>query len=113
MRCCSVFEILPAMKDTIRRCEVEDEGARFENLVACHLIKAVEMWTDLGLGDYALYYVRNKAKAEVEFLVAKNGKPWFLVEAKTEDTKISSALISMQKITGGANTGGTLACNGR
>ena len=84
-------------------CEVEDEGARFENLVACHLLKAVDMWTDLGLGDYALYYVRNKAKAEVDFLVAKNGKPWFLVEAKTADTKISPALISMQKATGAAH----------
>ena len=84
-------------------CEVEDEGARFENLVACPLIKAVDMWTDIGLGDYALYYVRNKAKAEVDFLVAKNGKPWFLVEAKTADTKISPALISMQKATGAAH----------
>ena len=56
-------------------CEVADEGARFENLVACHLLKAVDMWNDLGLGDYALYYVRNKAKEEVDFLVTKNGTP--------------------------------------
>lgn len=84
-------------------CEVEDEGARFENLVACHLLKAVDMWNDLGLGDYALYYVRNKAKAEVDFLVAKDSKPWFLVEAKTADTKISPALVSMQKATGAAH----------
>ena len=80
-------------------CEVEDEGARFENLMACHLLKTVDMWTDLGLGDYALYYVRNKAKIEVDFLVTKNGIPWFLVEAKTSDTAISPALDSMQRAT--------------
>ena len=59
--------------------------------------------TDLGLGDYALYYVRNKAKAEVDFLVTKNGAPWFLVEAKTSDTVISHALTAMQKATGAAH----------
>ena len=84
-------------------CEVADEGARFENLVACHLLKAVDMWNDLGLGDYALYYVRNKAKAEVDFLVSKNGAPWFLVEAKTSDTVISHALAAMQRATGAAH----------
>lgn len=84
-------------------CEVTDEGARFENLVACHLLKAVDMWNDLGLGDYALYYVRNKAKEEVDFLVTKNGTPWFLAEAKTADTKISTALAAMQKATGAAH----------
>ena len=81
-------------------CEVADEGARFENLVACHLAKAVDMWNDLGLGDYALYYIRNKAKVEVDFLVAKDGRPWFLAEVKTADTKLSPALASMQKATG-------------
>ena len=81
-------------------CEVEDEGARFENLVACHLLKAVDMWNDLGLGDYALYYIRNKAKDEVDFLVAKDGHPWFLAEAKVADTKPSPALATMQRITG-------------
>lgn len=45
-------------------CEVADENARFENLVACHLFKAIDMWNDLGLGDYAIYYIRNKAKED-------------------------------------------------
>lgn len=84
-------------------CEVADDGARFENLVACHLLKAVDMWNDLGLGDYALHYVRNKAKAEVDFLVAKDGRPWFLVEAKLSDTHLSPALAAMQKATGAAH----------
>jgi hypothetical protein len=68
--------------------------------VACHLLKAVDMWNDLGLGDYALYYIRNKAKEEVDFLVAKDGQPWFLAESKTSDTKPSPTLVAMQKATG-------------
>lgn len=84
-------------------CEVADDGARFENLVACHLLKAVDMWNDLGLGDYALHYVRNKAKEEVDFLVAKDGRPWFLVEAKLSDARLAPALAAMQKATGAAH----------
>ncbi|MBQ7189842.1 MAG: ATP-binding protein [Kiritimatiellae bacterium] len=84
-------------------CEVADEGARFENLVACHLSKSVDAWNDLGLGDFALYYIRNKAKEEVDFLVAKDGRPWFLAEAKISDATPSRALAVMQKRTGAAH----------
>ena len=61
---------------------IEDMGARLENFVASHLYKAVQFWTDRGLGDYGLYYLRDKDKREVDFLVTKDRKPWFLVEAK-------------------------------
>ncbi|MHB1949058.1 MAG: ATP-binding protein [Gammaproteobacteria bacterium] len=62
--------------------EISDEGARTENFVAVHLLKAVQFWTDYGLGDYDLYFLRDKEKREVDFLVTKNKEPWFLVEAK-------------------------------
>ena len=45
---------------------IADEGKRVETLVACHLLKAVETWTDLGLGDYGLYYIRTSRKEEVD-----------------------------------------------
>jgi uncharacterized protein len=61
---------------------IDDRGARLENLIASHLYKAVQFWTDSGLGEYGLYYLRDKDKREVDFLVTKNRKPWFLVEAK-------------------------------
>jgi len=79
---------------------IGDEGQRNETLVACHLLKAVEAWTDLGLGVYELYYLRDKQKREVDFLVAKNGKPWFVAECKTSDTALSPALSLMQAATG-------------
>ena len=62
---------------------IDDIGSKLENLVASHLYKAVQFWTDQGLGEYGLYYLRDKDKREVDFLVTKDCKPWFLVEAKT------------------------------
>lgn len=66
---------------------IHDEGARNENFVASHLYKAVQFWTDSGLGDYGLYYLRDKDKREVDFLVTKDRKPWFLLEVKTSGQK--------------------------
>jgi predicted AAA+ superfamily ATPase len=61
---------------------IEDRGSKYENMIASHLYKAVQFWTDQGLGEYGLYYLRDKDKREVDFLVTKEKKPWFLVEAK-------------------------------
>ncbi len=66
---------------------VDDPGARFENLVACHLFKAVTWWQDSGLGEYGLYFLRTKDKREVDFMVSKDGRPWFIVEAKSSQTR--------------------------
>jgi hypothetical protein len=73
-----------------------DPGARAETFVACHLLKAVEGWVDLGLGEFELRYVRDKEKREVDFLVVRDGRPWFLVEAKLRDTALSPSLGRFQ-----------------
>jgi predicted AAA+ superfamily ATPase len=75
----------------------DDAGARAETLVACHLLKAVEGWEDLGLGDFELRYLRDKDKHEVDFLVVRDRKPWFLVEVKLADTTLSPALARFQR----------------
>jgi hypothetical protein len=75
---------------------IGDAGDRAETLVACHLLKAVEGWTDLGFGDFELRYLRDKAKREVDFLVVHDRKPWFLVEVKASDTGLSPALAHFQ-----------------
>ncbi|MBS0619968.1 MAG: ATP-binding protein [Verrucomicrobia bacterium] len=77
---------------------IEDPGSRLENLVASHLYKAVQFWTDQGLGEYGLYYLRDKEKREVDFLVTKDKKPWFLVEVKaSSNTGISRWLYYYQE----------------
>lgn len=79
---------------------IADEGKRFETMTACHLLKAVECWTDLGLGDFELFYLRDKQKREIDFLVVRDRQPWFLVEAKKGREKLSPALAHFQKVTG-------------
>ncbi|KAF0241442.1 MAG: hypothetical protein FD180_4442 [Planctomycetota bacterium] len=82
---------------------VADEGARAETFVACHLLKAVETWEDRGFGEFELRYLRDKDKREVDFVVVRDGKPWFLVEVKTSDDALSPALAYFQKQTGASH----------
>jgi predicted AAA+ superfamily ATPase len=82
---------------------IEDPGQRAETFMACHLLKAIEGWTDLGFGTFELRYLRDKLKREVDFLVVRDRKPWFLVEVKTKDTKLSETLHHFQRETGAAH----------
>lgn len=76
---------------------VDDPGDRLETFVACHLLKAVEGWTDMGLGDFRLGYLRDKNRREVGFVVVRDGKPWFLVEPKHTEEKLSPSLKYFQQ----------------
>jgi len=77
---------------------IADHGAKCENFVASHLLKAVHFWTDYGLGNYELHFIRDKEQNEVDFLVTKDKKPWFLVEVKVSDNNgISKSLYQFQK----------------
>jgi predicted AAA+ superfamily ATPase len=69
--------------------EIKDAGPRFENLVAMHLIKTCNYWTDTGKGEFQLYYLRNRDKQEIDFLIVKDHKPWLPVEVKKSDDKPS------------------------
>jgi len=62
--------------------EIEDEGARFENMVASHLLKWCHFSQDWGYPALDLHFVRDKDKREVDFLVTREKKPWLLIEAK-------------------------------
>ncbi|MGI4752744.1 MAG: ATP-binding protein [Janthinobacterium lividum] len=72
--------------------QIKDSGAKFENLIASHLLKAVYFWNESGLGDFSLCYLRDKQKQEVDFVIIKDDKPWILVEAKVSDLSISPSL---------------------
>jgi len=81
--------------------QVQDIGARNENLIASHLLKAVHWWTDSGWGDYQLHYLRTKDQKEVDFLVTKDNKPWILVEVKSSGkAPLSKHLAWFQEKTG-------------
>jgi predicted AAA+ superfamily ATPase len=76
---------------------IDDPGNKAETFTACHLLKAVEGWNDLGLGSFSLGYLRDKNQREVDFIVTKNDKPWFLAEVKNTDTSISPWLAYYQQ----------------
>lgn len=77
---------------------IEEKGGRFENMMASHLLKSVHYWTDCGLGNFELYYVRDKQKREVDFLVTKNKKPFLLTEAKVSEENIHPPLAHYSAI---------------
>lgn len=79
---------------------VDDLGGRVENFIASHLWKAVQFWTDRGLGEYGLYFLRDKEQREVDFLVTKNDQPWFLVEVKSSVGGISKSLYYYREVLG-------------
>jgi predicted AAA+ superfamily ATPase len=78
--------------------EIVNDGARYENMIASHLLKSVHYWTDSGLGDFGLYYLRDKEKREVDFLVTRDEKPFILVEAKKSEKNISRNLYYFQEL---------------
>ncbi len=80
---------------------VLDTGARNENFVASHLLKAVHLWTDAGFGDYNIHFLRDKQKREVDFLITRDGRPWFLVEVKSSATShLSKSLVYFKETLG-------------
>jgi predicted AAA+ superfamily ATPase len=76
---------------------IENVGNKAETFVACHLLKAVEGWTDMGFGKFQLAYLRDKRQREVDFLVVRDGKPWFLAEVKRREESIGDALRYYQE----------------
>lgn len=80
--------------------DIADAGARSETFVACHLLKAVDGWNDMGLGRFDLGYLRDKDKREVDFVVVRDGEPWFLVEVKHREIRPSPALAHYQRQVG-------------
>lgn len=77
--------------------EVAEESARFENMTALHLVKAVGTWRATGGGDIRLYYVRDKEKREVDFLIVEGRRPICLIECKLSDQSISPSLVRFQE----------------
>lgn len=72
---------------------VQDRGARFENLVACQLLKYCHFMEDSEGYGMDLRFLRDTDKREVDFLVLKDGRPLFAVECKTGEKDISPALF--------------------
>jgi len=71
---------------------IDDPAARFENLVALHLLKFCHLLRDRDGYDAELFVLRDRAGREVDFLVSVSRKPWFAVEAKLGEHAVDPAL---------------------
>ena len=78
--------------------EIEEDGHKFENMVALELLRAVYNWNEYGYGRFTLHYIRNKEKEEVDFLIARNNKPILLVETKLSEDNPVKSLVKFQNI---------------
>lgn len=71
---------------------IGDEGARFENLVATHLLKRLNFLEDRDGYRYELRFIRDKEGREVDFAIVRDGVVIELIEAKLSDNKVSTSL---------------------
>ena len=66
---------------------VKADAARFENLVACHLLKWVHYEQDVRGRDLELRYFRDLEGREVDFVVTDGAWVRLLVECKWSDAE--------------------------
>ena len=71
---------------------VNEPGARFENLVASHLLKWVEFQVDTQGRELELRYFRDIDRREVDFVVTERRAPIAFIECKLGDDAVSPGL---------------------
>lgn len=73
---------------------VENIGARFENLVASHLLKFCHFQEDtLGIKTELRYFKNIVSEKEIDFIVLQKNKPLFAVECKTGESNLAKNLV--------------------
>lgn len=77
--------------------EAPQGGARFENLVASHLLKLCHWLSDVEGHRVELCYVRDRERREVDFLLVKGKKPWVLIESKVSERAANPSLEYFRK----------------
>jgi predicted AAA+ superfamily ATPase len=99
-----VFRVMPysrSLSRTIRKeskvyfydySDIQNEGAKFENMVAAHLLKHVQYLEDTMGKRIQLLILRDKEKREIDFVIAENNKPIQLIEVKLSDADASRSL---------------------
>ena len=68
------------------------KGPRFENLVACHLLKYCHLLEDTQGYRMELRFVRDTDRREIDFVVVRENEPIFAVECKSGEGAPSRAI---------------------
>lgn len=80
--------------------QVNNDGARLENMVASHLLKFTHYLRDAQGWKAELFYWRDIDGREIDFVVSVGGELWFAVEVKSSDKEIAASLAYFKKKTG-------------
>jgi len=72
---------------------VPEQGPRFENFIASHLLKYCHFVEDTEGFKMDLKFLRDTDKREVDFVVLRDEKPLFAVECKTGEKNINPAIF--------------------
>lgn len=75
---------------------VKDSAARFENMVALELCRAVSSWNEMGYGRFSLHFIRTKDQQEIDFVLVDEGRPFLLVDASGQGHHPPPALTKFQ-----------------
>ena len=79
---------------------VAEKGPRFENLVACQLLKYCHHEEDTQGYRMELRFIRDTDRREVDFVVLRDGAPLFGVECKSGDKAPNPAIAYFRQRTG-------------
>lgn len=77
---------------------VKSEGARFENFIACQLLKATILWNERFGYNFGLYFIRTYSDKEVDFCITFGNKPWLIIETKYGYPDIPSSIKEFAKL---------------
>ena len=76
---------------------VSAEGARFENLIASHLLKWCNWIEDVEGHHMELRFFRDREQREVDFVILKNNKPIEFVECKYSRQNVDPSLSYLKR----------------
>lgn len=105
----AIFRIYPLSSSKVRALKKEpklyhfdwlgisDPGARFENMIAYHLLKWCHSIEDTEGHEMELRYFRDRDQREVDFVVLKDRKPVLMVEAKLSDRAVAKDLKYLKR----------------
>lgn len=73
--------------------QIKDPGARFENFVACHLLKWIHFKQDTEGAETDLRFYRDSEQREIDFVICEGSTPSHFIECKLGDSTISKSLF--------------------
>ncbi len=76
---------------------ISDQGARFENMISCHLLKWCQYFEDTQGRSLQLSFYKDSEQREVDFVITENKKPLCFIEVKLSEKTISPSLNYLKK----------------